>query len=127
MLMRALAGARRFGKLCSRCQAALDYLGGDAVTGVLRVGAAGEDGSDDLAIPVDDGTARVAGPDVDAEAGDDALHRALVVGVAGDRAPRRAGAGWRDVERAVLREADDGARLAVLWLCERQRGEAEAV
>src|SRR3712207_194345 len=92
-LGRAPAGTHRLGALGCCCQAALDYLGGDAVARVARVGAAREDGSDDLAGPVDDGAARVAWPDVDAEARYGALHGAAVVGVAGDHVPRRAGAG----------------------------------
>ena len=64
----------------------MDYSGGDAVARVVRVGAAGEDGRDDPSVVVDGGAARVAGPHVHAEAGDDALHRAVVVGVAGDDA-----------------------------------------
>src|SRR3712207_2503365 len=118
MLTHASAAAHRFGTFGGYCEAALDYLGGYAEAGVARVGAAGEDRSDDLAVAVDDGAARVAGPDVDAEAGDGALHRAAVVGVAGDHAPRRAGAGGLDVERAVLREAENGG-----WLAEPGRGE----
>src|SRR5215211_7337508 len=127
MLIRAPAGARRFGKLYGRCQAALDYLGGDAVAGIVRVGAAGEDGGDDLAILVDDGTTRVAGPDVDAKAGDGALHRAPVIRVAGDHALRRAGAGWLDVEWPALREAEDGCRIAFFGRGERHRVETEVV
>src|SRR5918998_4830266 len=123
----APAGAHRFGAFGGHCQATLDYLGGDAIAGVAGAGAAGEDGGDDLAVGVDYGAARVAGSDVDAEAGDGALHRAPVVGVGGDHAPRRAGTRGLDVERAVLREAEDGGRLAWSRRRERHRSEPETV
>ena len=89
-----------------------DELGWDAEAGVGGVRAAGEDGRDDLSFGVDGGAAGVAGPDKDAEGGDDAFDGALVVGIAGDHALRLARAGGPDVERAVLREAYDGRRLA---------------
>src|SRR5215212_4031293 len=126
MLIRATPGAHRLGAPCGCSEPALDQSGGYAVSRVVRVGAAGEDGGDDLAVPVDDGAARVAGPNVDPEARYGALHRAPVVGVAGDHTPCRTGARGPDVERAVLGEAEHGGRLAHLRRGERHRVEAEA-
>src|SRR5215204_2451731 len=126
MLICTAAGAHGFGAPRGGRETTLDELGGDAVARVVRAGAAGEDGGDDLAVAVDDGAARVAGPDVDAEAGYGALHRPEIVGVSGDHRQRRAGASGPNVERAVLGEAEHGGRLARVGGGERHGVEAEA-
>src|SRR5918999_5554095 len=112
MLIRATPGAHGLGAPRGCSEPALDQLGGYAEARVFRVNTAGEDGGDDLAVPVDDGSARVAGPNVDSEARYGALHRARVEGVTGDHTLCRTGARGPDVERPVLREAEHGGRLA---------------
>src|ERR687889_2190371 len=127
MLIRTSAGANGDAAAGGGAEVLADYSGRDPVAGVVRVGAAGEDGRDDLPVRVDGGPARVAGPNVYAEAGDDALHRATVVGVAGDEALRRPRAGRLDVERTVFGEPDHGRGFAWLGRRKGQRGQAETV
>src|SRR5215204_5754662 len=112
MLICTSAGANGDAAAGGGAEVLADYSGGDPVAGVVRVGAAGEDGRDDLPVRVDGGAARVAGPNVYAEAGDDAFHRATVVGVAGDDALRRPRAGRLDFERTVFGEPDRGRGFA---------------
>src|SRR5215212_11123951 len=126
MLICAAAGAHGFGAPRGGGEPALHELGGDAEARAVRVGAAGEDGGDDLAVAVEDGAARIAGPDVGAEAGYGALNRPAIVGVSGDHRPRQAGASGPDVERAVLGEAEHGGRLTRMGGGERHGVEAEA-
>src|ERR687886_1368156 len=104
-----------------------EYTGGDPVAGVIRIGAACEDGCDDPPVRVDGGAARVARPHVSAEACNDALHRAAVVSVARDNTLCRPGAGRLDVERTVLGEPDHGRGLARPGHCKAQRGQVESV
>src|SRR5215210_2325747 len=125
--MRTSAGADGGAVAGGGTEVLADYSGGDAVAGVVRVGAAGEDGRDDLPVRVDGGAARVAGPHVHAEAGDGALHRTAVVGIARDYALCRPRAGRFDVERTVLGEPDHGSGFAGPGRRKRQRGQAKTV
>src|SRR5918997_2616491 len=126
-LICASLGADGGGAVRGHLEVTVDYSGRDSVARVVRVGAAGEYRRDDPPVLVDGGTARVAGPHVHAEAGHDALHRAVVVGVAGADELRRPRAGRLDVERTVFGESDHGDVLAWLGWCKAQRRQAKTV
>src|SRR5918997_780799 len=126
-LIGASLGVDGGGAVCGHLEVTVDYSGRDSVARVVRVGAAGEYRRDDPPVLVDGGTARVAGPHVHAEAGHDALHRAVVVGVAGADELRRPRAGRLDVERTVFGESDHGDVLAWLGWCKAQRRQAKTV
>src|SRR5215217_403543 len=115
---RTSPGADGGGTVGGQPEVTVYYPGRYSVAGIVRAGAAGEDGRDDPPVLVDGGAARVAGPHVYAEAGDDALHRTTVVGVAGDDALRRTRTGRLDVERTVFGEPDHGGVFAGPGCCE---------
>src|SRR5215217_3249927 len=124
---RTSPGADGGGTVGGQPEVTVYYPGRYSVAGIVRVGAAGEDGRDDPPVLVDGGAARVARPHVDAEAGDDALHRATVVGVAGGDGFRLPRAGRLDVEWAVFGKPDHGGGFAALGRRKTQRGQAETV
>src|ERR687893_695525 len=113
LLDSALFGGDGVPALLGELHGLLDEGGGDAVAGVVGVGAAGEDGGDDGPFFVYGRTSGVTGADKAFEARHGALHGTPVVSVVRDHTRRVGHAPGPDVEWPVLGETQDGYGLVV--------------